>query len=280
MITYFNGEFLPKEVVWISPDDRGFLFADGAYEVIRSYGGNLFRLTAHLQRLGNSLRGLGITTPDTEELRDVAIQLTKRNDLTDGDAAIYIQVTRGVAPRKHPFPPQGTAPTVYVSARPFHASPERLEHGVRIILAQDIRWSRCDIKSVALLPNVLASQQAKESGAYEAVFVRDGVVTEGSHTNVAAVFDGRLVTHPRTNHILPGITREVVLELCRELDLSYCESPFSDAQLREAAELMLLGTTTEVMPVVQVDGWQVGDGQPGPVTRTLQQAFRQLVTGA
>jgi D-alanine transaminase len=136
---------------------------------------------------------------------------------------------------------------------------------------------RCDIKSVALLPNVLASQQAKENDAYEAVFVRDGIVTEGSHANFAAVFNGALMTHPKTNHILPGITRRVVLQLCEELDLPYRESPISEAELRGAQELILLGTTTEVMPVVQVDDWPVADGQPGPITKTLQQAFRQLV---
>jgi len=277
MITYFNGEFLPKEVVRISPDDRGFLFADGAYEVIRAYKGNLFRLTAHLQRLQNSLQGLGITVLDTKELQDVAVQLIECNDLASGDAALYIQVTRGVAPRTHSFPPGDTPPTVYMSAWPFHAVPERLEHGVRVILVPDIRWLRCDIKSVALLPNVLASQQAKENDAYEAVFVRDGIVTEGSHANFAAVFNGHLVTHPKTNHILPGITRQVVLQLCEELDLPYRESPISETELRGAHELMLLGTTTEVMPVVQVDDWPVADGQPGPITKTLQQAFRQLV---
>jgi D-alanine transaminase len=278
MITYFNGEFLPKEAVRISPDDRGFLFADGAYEVIRAYQGNLFRPTAHLQRLENSLHGLRINGPDINELQDAAVQLIEGNNLANGDAALYIQVTRGVAPRTHAFPPRDTPPTVYMSARRFHAAPERLEHGVRVILVPDSRWARCDIKSVALLPNVLASQQAKERGAYEAVFVRDGMVTEGSHANFAAVFDGHLVTHPKSSHILPGITREVVLELCEELDLPYRQSPISETGLREANELMLLGTTTEVMPVVQVDDWQVGNGQPGPVTRTLQHAFRQLVT--
>ena len=277
MIVYFNGEFRPKEEVRISPDDRGFLFADGAYEVIRSYDGKLFRLEAHLLRLENSLGALCIIAPNISELQEAAVQLVERNDLSRGDAALYIQVTRGVAPRKHAFPPANTPPTIYMSARPFHALHEEAEHGVRAILVPDIRWSRCDIKSVALLPNVLASQQAKEGGAYEAVFVREGIVTEGSHTNFAAVFDGQLVTHPQTNHILPGITREVVLALCQELDLPYRESPIAETELGEADELMLLGTTTEVMPIVQVDDWQVGTGQPGPVTRTLQQAFWRLV---
>jgi D-alanine transaminase len=277
MIVYFNDQFLPKEDVHISPDDRGFLFADGAYEVVRSYNGKLFRLPEHMQRLENSLRGIRIAVPDMGRLQDVAAQLIRHNDLTHTDAALYVQITRGVAPRKHAFPPSDTPPTVYASAKPFLASSERAENGVRTILIPDIRWSRCDIKSVALLPNVLASQQAQESGAYEAVFVRDGLITEGSHANFAAVFDGQLITHPKTNHILPGITREIALDLCRDLGLPYRESPISEAKLREADELLLLGTTTEIMPVVQVDDWQVADGQPGPLTRTLQRAFRALV---
>jgi D-alanine transaminase len=279
MIVYFNDQFLPKEAVHISPDDRGFLFADGAYEVVRCYNGQFFRLAEHLQRLENSLRGLRITAPDSGKLEAAAVQLIQRNKLTRGDAALYAQVTRGVAPRKHAFPPPDTPPTVYLSVSPFVASPQRAERGIRIILVPDIRWSRCDIKSVALLPNVLASQQAKESGAYEAVFVRDGILTEGSHSNFAAVFDGQLVTHPKTHHILPGITREIVLDLCRQLNLPYSESSISEAELRDAHELLLLGTTTEIMPVVQVDDWQVRDGRPGPITRTLQQAFRALVSG-
>jgi D-alanine transaminase len=279
MIVYFNDQFLPKEDVHVSPDDRGFLFADGVYEVVRSYNGKLFRLPEHMQRLENSLRGLRIIVPDIGKLQHVAAQLIQRNDLAHTDAALYVQITRGVAPRKHAFPPSDTPPTIYASAKPFLASPERAENGVRTILIPDIRWSRCDIKSVALLPNVLASQQAHESGAYEAVFVRDGFITEGSHANFAAVLNGQLTTHPKTNHILPGITREIALDLCRDLDLPYRESPISEERLREADELLLLGTTTEIMPVVQVDDWQVGDGQPGPITRTLQRAFRALVAG-
>jgi len=277
MIVYFNGQFLPKEQVQVSPDDRGFLFADGAYEVIRCYGDRPFEIQAHLQRLERSLRELRIARPDLEALRHAVGELIRRNGLGQGDAAVYLQVTRGVAPRKHAFPEKDTPPTVYLAASPFRPLPEKWERGVSIILVPDIRWARCDIKALTLIPNVLASQEAKERGAEEAVFVRNGVITEGAHTNVCAVLDGQLVTHPLTNQILPGITRQVVLELCTEMGIPYREAPMDEAELRAASEVMILGTTTEIMPVVQVDGRPVGDGQPGPVTRRLQAAFRARV---
>jgi D-alanine transaminase len=279
MIVYFNGRLTPKEDVRISPDDRGFLFADGVYEVIRSYDGSLFRAEDHFRRMDRSLRALLIDGPDMDDLRDAAKQLIQCNDLGRGDAELYIQITRGVAPRKHAFPDEETPPTVYASAVPFHPPREKWEHGVKIILVPDVRWARCDIKSVALLPNVLASQQARERGAEEAVFVRDGVITEGSHTNFCAVFDGQLVTHPKTNRILAGIMRAVVLDLCGELGIPFSETPISERELREADELMVLGTTSEVMPVVRVDDWEVGDARPGPITTKLQRAFREMTLG-
>ncbi len=278
MIAYYDGRFLPKEGVRISPNDRGFLFADGAYEVIRVYAGKPFLLGEHLQRLRHSLGELRIRLPQIEELQSVAQELVRRNDLLEGEATIYIQVTRGVAPRNHAFPPNSTPPTLYVTISPFQPRPETWEEGVGITLVPDIRWARCDIKSLVLLPNVLASQQAKECGAEEAIFVRDGVITEGAHTNVCAVFGGQLVTHPATNQILAGITRGLVLDLCSQLGIPCRQDPFPAGELRAASELMILGTTTEIMPVVQVDGWRVADGQPGPITRRLQGAFRALVT--
>ncbi len=277
MIVYLNDRFLPKKDARVSPDDRGFLFADGAYEVIRSYSGKLFKIEEHYQRLGRSLHELRITPPDMAKLTDAAEELIRVNNLANGDAVLYVQVTRGVAPRKHAFPEEEIRPTVYLSAGPFRPSPEKWERGVRIILVADIRWSRCDIKSIALLPNVLASQEAKARGAEEAVFVREGVVTEGAHTNFCAVFDGQLVTHPQSSHILAGITRKVVLDLCYELQIPCQESPIGQRELRKASEAVIIGTTTEIMPVVQVDDWKVGDGEPGPVTRKLQEAFRAVV---
>ncbi len=277
MIAYFNGQLVPKEDVKISPDDRGFLFADGVYEVIASYSGRLFRPDEHFRRLERSLQGLRIPLPDLAALRRAAEQLIEVNGLMGGDAGVYIQITRGVAPRNHPFPPPGTPPTVYASAFPFAVPHEEQERGVRVILIPDIRWARCDIKSIGLLANVLACQRATENGAAEAVFVRDGVITEGSRHNVCAVFGGRLVTHPKTTYILPGVTRDVVLELCGQLGIPFSEAPILESQLREADELMIVGTLSEIIPVVQVDDWTVSDGNPGPVTRRLQRVFREMV---
>jgi len=276
MIAYFNGQYVSKENIKISPDDRGFLFADGVYEVIRSYGGRLFRIDDHLSRLSHSLGELRMAPVSLSHLKTVADQLLHRNNLENEDATLYIQITRGVAPRKHPFPDPETSPTVYVSASVLQPSPAEWETGIAVILVPDLRWGRCDIKSVGLLPNVLASQQAKEQGASEAVFVRDGVITEGSHTSFCAVFDGALVTHPANHHILAGITRSVVLDLCVTLGISVRESPILERTLKGASELMVLGTTSEVVPVVRVDDWAVGDGKPGPITSKLKQAFGDL----
>jgi len=276
MIVYFNGRFLPQEEVKISPDDRGFLFADGVYEVICAYGGRLFKAAEHFRRLKRGLRELRIEGVDVEGLGAVVARLIRVNGLGDSEAKVYIQVTRGVAPRAHAFPGGDTSPTVYVAVSPFQRRQDRCERGVKIILVPDIRWTRCDIKSLALLPNVLASQRAKEEGAVEAVFVRDGAVTEGSHTSICAVFDGRLFTYPKSHYILGGITREVVLELCRKLEIPVVERPVLESRLKDAEEIMLLGTTSGILPVIQVDGWRVGDGEPGPVTRRLQQAFLDL----
>jgi D-alanine transaminase len=278
MLVYFNGDFILKEDVRISPDDRGFLLADGVYEVVRTYGGRAFRAGDHARRLARSLRELQMSGPSEKEVIDIISELLRRNPFDKKDAKIYIQVTRGSAPRRHSFPDQATPPTVYAEASLFRSVRKEWDDGIRIILVPDLRWARCDIKSVALLPNVLASQRAKENSAREAVFVREGTVIEGAHTNFCAVFDGELVTHPLNNRILAGVTRGVVLDLCRDLGVPFRESPIPEEKLRQAGELMILGTTTEIMPVVRVDDWQVGDGRPGPVTRRLQRAFRELVT--
>jgi D-alanine transaminase len=275
MIVYLNGQFTSKEDAKVSPDDRGFLLADGVYEVIRSYDGKLFELDGHLQRLERNLQELRIKDIGKDELTAVIQALMHLNHPSSGESLVYIQVTRGVAERSHSFPDHKSSPTVYVSVSPFHPPNEKWKDGVSIILVPDIRWGRCDIKSVALLPNVLANQTAKENGAAEALFVRDGHVTEGTHTNFCGIFDNCLVTHPLNHFVLDGITRRVVLEICSEMRIPVKESPIREDKLKNASELMLLGTTFEVMPVVQVDDWPVAEGRPGPKTAALRNAFRQ-----
>ncbi len=278
LIVYLNGNYLAKSRAAISPDDRGFLFADGAYEVIRYYRGIPFELDSHLRRMERSLGELAITGVNINGLGDIALQLIEKNDFSREDTLVYIQITRGAAPRRHAFPAPDIPPTVYADAAVIDPPYEKQEKGIRIILVPDNRWSRCDIKSVALLPNILAKQQAKSRGAGEAVFVRDGVVLEGAVSNFAAVFDGKLVTHPECNYLLSGVTRKVVLNLCKELGIPAEERPLAENELASADEMMVLSTTKEITPVVGYNDTVVADGAPGPVTLGLQKAFRELVS--
>jgi D-alanine transaminase len=264
---------LRKSKVRVSPNDRGFMFADGVYEVIRSYQGRLFLVPEHLARLRRSLRSARIQYAGVREIPAEARELLRRNNLLDCDATVYLHITRGVYPRRHAFPPRSVLPTFYMEANRFEPYRNELTRGVRVITVPDFRWSRCDIKSLALLGNVLARQEAVDKGAFEAIFVRDGLVTEGTHTNVFGVRNGRLVTHPRCGSILGGITRELTIRLCRRLRIPLDESGIRQDGLRSMDELFLAGTTVEVMPIVRVDGRRVGTGKPGPTTLRLQRAF-------
>jgi D-alanine transaminase len=275
-IAYFNGRYLPKDEVHLSPEDRGFLFGDGVYEVIRSYDGRLFGLEAHLARMRFGVCELGIAGADVDELGEVAAELIRRNDLAQGDATVYLQVTRGAAPRTHFFPDPPVPPTVYAQAGRFTPKGD-LATGVAVITVPDIRWARCDIKTVQLLPNCLANQRARATGAQEALFVRDGVVLEGSHSSLFFVFGEEVRTAPKNNYILPSITRDVVLMSCRAAGIPAREMPVFQHELPRATEAFLAGTTVEVMPIVRIDGAQVGNGRPGPVTRRLQEWFRERV---
>jgi len=278
MICYLNGQFLPKEDVRISPDDRGFLFGDGVYEVICSYGGRLFKDREHLGRLKNSLKEMQIRFPDADNLVNVGRELLERNKMQSSFATLYFQITRGAAPRRHAFPDPGTPPTVFATVNPYQLPVEKWNDGVAVIVHPDLRWSRCDIKTIALVPNILANQRATESGAYEAVLTREGVITEGTHTSFGAVLGGTLRTHPLTPHILPGITRSIVLELCRTEGIPVREEAVPVGQLAEASEMMLFATTIAVTPIVRIDGRIAGGGKPGPVAKHLLAAFRRLAS--
>ena len=272
MIVYFNGAFCPKEEVRISPDDRGFLFGDGIYEVARTYGGRLFALERHLERLRYSLEQIRISGVDLGKVEGIARELLTRNQLERRDSVVYLQVTRGAAPRTHAFPKPPAAATLYGYAAPIVPKFDPAT-GVAAITVPDNRWARCDIKSVSLLANCLANQQAAEASAFEALFVRDGVVLEGSHTSLFAVIGGEVRTVPLTNYVLPGITRGIVLELCRSQGIPARETPVFLPELLRADEVFLAGTTTEVLGVVQLDGRPVSGGKPGKVTSRLREAF-------
>ncbi len=273
-IVYFNGSYMAKQDARLSPDDRGFLFADGVYEVVRSYGGKLFAMQPHLQRMANGLRALRIEGFDTQELGPVCSELLERNGLSDQDALIYLQVSRGAAPRMHTFPDPPVTPTVYAVPNSFTPKVDA-SVGVPVITSPDMRWMRCDIKSIALLPNCLAAQEAREKGAPEAILIRDGIALEGTHTSFFGVIDGVVRTAPLSNYILPSITRAVAIELCEANDIPLREFPILQQELETAEELMLVGTTVEIMPIVSVDGRQVGNGKPGPVAGRLSELFRE-----
>ncbi len=278
MLVYLNGNFVPAGAATVPVHDRGFLFGDGVYEVIRSYGGRLFAGPAHLRRLENGLAALQISLPQFAELPAIAASLLRKNGLHQADAMLYFQVTRGAAvPRRHYFPSPDTPPTVYIAANAFTPAPALLESGVAAITLPDIRWDRCNLKTINLLPNVLANQQAHAADADEAIFIHDGVATEASHSNFFAVIQGRVLTHPCTPRILPGITRAVVLELCRQLNLPAAETPPAAVLLPQADELFLSRTSGEIVPVVCLDGKVIADGRPGPLTRRLQMAFAEYV---
>jgi D-alanine transaminase len=271
---YLNGAFLPKSEAMISPDDRGFLLADGVYEVTPFYEGVPFGFDRHLARLRKGLDWLRIDY-DVSGLAEMHRELIARNRLEAADRSmVYLQITRGAAPRTHYFPENPPPPTVYAYARAWsRPDAEVWDKGFRAATVPDRRWSRVDIKTICLLPNVIAFQAAKDVGADDAILVRDGVAIEGAHQNFWGVFDGVVVTHPVTGHILPGITRGVVLEEARRVGLPVEERPIQIEELAHAEELFFTGTTGEVRPVVEVDGRPVGDGRVGPVTRRLSDAF-------
>ena len=273
-LAWFNGEFLPLADLRISPFDRGFLFADGVYEGLRWYPDQgVFRFEDHLRRLGESLAMLRIEGVDLDEFATAVPELVRRNGLAGADATVYLQVTRGVAPRTHAFPDPAVVPTRMALVRAFEPFIHAQENGASATLVEDLRWGRCDIKSISLLANVLAKEEAVRAGTDEAIFVREGRVIEGSHTAVMVVVDGVLVAPPNGPEILPSVTREVVLELAARLGIEVDLRPIEVAELDRIDEMLVLGTSTEVTPVVRIDGREVGQGVVGPVARRLQAAW-------
>jgi D-alanine transaminase len=277
-IGYLNGQFSPLEEIKISPDDRGFLFGDGVYEVIRAYHGVPAFWGEHFARLVRSAREIQLTF-SLEQTDFQRLLLSGLQQSGYQEAKIYIQLTRGVAPREHIFPSHGE-PTVFLSFRKMVALPTELcQRGVNVITLPDIRWDRCDIKCLNLLPNVLAKQKAQETKAFEAIFVRDGWVSEGATSNIFSVKDGVIITPERNHFVLAGVTQQQVVTLAQAKgwDVQFRPIPLSD--LFRSDEIFLVGTTIDVLPVIQVNGEPIGDGKPGPITTTLQQQFATYVSG-
>jgi len=276
---HLNGRFLPLEEAYIPVMDRGFLFGDGVYEVIPAYDRRPFRLEDHLGRLQASLDGIRLANPHTHfEWQSLVERIV--SDAPWEDLGVYLQVTRGPGPRDHAFP-QEVRPTVFLMPLELPAPPAALvEKGLAAITAEDMRWSRCDLKTTSLLPNVLLRQLSVDAGCAETILIRDGWLTEGSASSVFLVKAGVIMASPKTRLALPGITYDVVLELAEREGMLFQVRPIAEAELRVAEEIWLTSSTKEVMAVSRLDGRPVGDGRPGPLFRrihSLYQGFKHTV---
>ncbi len=277
-LCFLNGEFLPLSQARIPVLDRGFIFGDGIYDVAPVYGRKLFRFDEHLARLNRSLTKIRIPHPAThEEWLQRCRQLVAARD--EADQVIYIQVTRGVAPRDHVMPAH-PVPTVFMMSNPLRAaSAEQRHQGVACITARDFRWERGDIKSTSLLGNVLARQMSADHGATETIMFRDGFLTEAAASNVWIAHEGALLGPPKSDHVLEGIRVELLRELCEDAGIAYNLRPITEADVRAADEVMLSSATKEILPVTHIDGEEVGHGalrgKPGPVYARLFEAYQR-----
>ncbi|WP_085523796.1 D-amino-acid transaminase [Tuberibacillus sp. Marseille-P3662] len=266
-----NKTFKNREAEHVDIEDRGYQFGDGVYEVIRVYEGRLYAMEEHMERLDRSCREIQMSLPySLEEITNNIKALVTKNELSTG--IVYLQITRGAAPRVHQFPDHAQS-ILTAYTKPMDRPHQLLASGIDVVTLEDIRWLRCDIKSLNLLGNVMAKQEAKTKQCQEAVFIRDGQVTEGSSSNVFVVKDNQVITHPATNLILNGITRVKVLEWLKDKGIEVIESAPTPEQLTTADEMFITSTTMEVMPVISLDGTTIGSGQPGPITQSLQQAI-------
>jgi len=271
---FLNGEFIAADQAKVSVFDRGFLLGDGVYEVIPVYAGRCFRLEGHLLRLQNSLDGVRMANPLSDvEWQSIIEALVEHNG--GGDQSVYLQVTRGVAPRDHVFP-EDVTPTAFAMSNPLQAVPEDYKlKGIAAITVPDIRWQNCHIKAITLLPNSLLKQQAQDAGAQEALLIRDGYLTEGSASNAYAVIDGQIFTAPKDEKVLPGITRDLILELAAKANITIIEHAVSEQQLRDADEIWVSSSTKEVLPVTILDGVAVNSGMPGDVWKKIDSLYQQ-----
>ncbi len=274
-VVYLNGEYKAIEEAYVSVLDRGFLFGDGVYEVIPAYGGHLLRLEEHLQRLQNSLDGIRLKNPLTNQAWETMFNSLIKKNVGD-DQYLYVQITRGVAPKRDHNFPDHVHQTVFAMSNVLPAVPRaESEKGIEAVTLDDIRWHACNIKSTALLANTLLRQQATDKGAGEAILIRDGLATEGSASNVFVVIDGVVVTAPTSPLLLPGITRDLVLELANTHDIACQQRDITEAELRTASEIWITSSTREILPVLKLDGKAVGDGVAGPVWQRMIDIYQQ-----
>ncbi len=274
---YLNGQFIQSDQAAINPDDRGFLFGDSIYEVTRWYGGYFLDLPGHAARLRRSLKETRIEWEEQERIEEISEELIHRNGLGGECAIVYFQVTRGVAPRSHAFPRPPVKPTVYGYARRHSIDTLACERGVGLMLVPDPRWNRCDIKSTALLANILPYQEAHDKGFAEVCFVRNGIITEGAHSNIFFVNNGTLYTHPESNDILSGITRKIIIALAAEHSIPLVEEAVVSDMIPYMHEAFICNTTGEIVPVLKITDHVIGEGRPGPVTMKILGLFRDRV---
>ncbi|WNS81045.1 D-amino-acid transaminase [Domibacillus sp. DTU_2020_1001157_1_SI_ALB_TIR_016] len=274
-IGYLNGKIINSDDPVLPIDERGHQFGDGVYEYIRVYGGRPFMMKEHLDRFFKSAEAIKLNLDHSrEDIEEITADLIKRSGLSDCD--IYMQATRGIAPRNHLFP--NVPASISMTVKPFRAMDETLrENGASIKLLPDERWQNCWIKTLNLLPNLLAKQEAFEAGAFEAVLVRDGVVTEGSSSNLFLVKEGELITPPATKHILHGITRMAVIDIAAELGIPVKEETFAPEAVLKADEVFLTSTGIEIVPVTTADDQKIGSGKPGDITKKIYEAFMKRV---
>jgi D-alanine transaminase len=268
---YLNGQYLPLADAKISVMDRGFLFGDGVYEVIPAYSGKLFRLEDHLERLDNSLRSIRLQNPHSREQWRTLLTALLKKDL---DQSVYLQITRGAAPKRDHAFPQNVTPTVFamVSGITPHSDPD---NGIKALSMEDSRWKLCHTKAITLLANVLLRQEAIDHDCAEALLFKDGYLTEGAASNVFAVIDGILVTPPKSSAILPGITRDVILEIARKNNIPCSEQAISKADIKKASEIWITSSTREIIPIVELDSEKIADGKPGSVWKTFYKLFQE-----
>lgn len=277
---YLNGQYLPIEQAQISVLDRGFLFGDGVYEVIPVFASKPFRLHEHLLRLDDSLNGIRLSSPfDHKEWKEIFSALIEKNG--GGNLSIYLQVTRGASDKRDHSLPENPRPTVFAMCAPMPASkPPEEQEGACAITLEDNRWHACNVKAITLLANILLRQKAVDKGCAEAILLRNGIVTEGAASNLFAVINDKLVTPPKSNHVLPGITRDLIIELANANGLPCEERTISEAELQQASEIWVTSSTREILPIIKLNEQIVGEGKPGALwlkMQTLYQNYKQLL---
>lgn len=276
-IAYLNGQFLPISEAKVPAQDRGFLFGDGVYEVIPVYHKRLFEFEAHLQRLKNSLEATHIVNPMSDgDWQALLQELIDRHPWDN--QFLYLQVTRGIQPQRDHLPEAGLTPTVYAYTNPLKPIPDAIKSkGIKVVTLEDIRWLRCDIKAITLLPNIMMKLAAKEQGADDAILIgRDGTVSEGTASNVFIVKDGNLITPPTSHKILPGITRLVIEKIAERHHIPIQERNLSQEDLVNADEIWLTSSTKDALPVCTLNHRPVGSGEPGPIWRQMQTYFSEV----